>query len=80
MKKEHLRSAANQISITMLEELLAGQMLLPSRLRTINFLSFDKQDHERILLPHGRTVRKRQVRVKAIAAPGACRWQASGQA
>ncbi len=38
---------------------LREQMPLPSHLLTVNFLSFERQGNERILLPNRWTVRKR---------------------
>jgi hypothetical protein len=40
---------ANKTSISMLEALLAEQLLLPFRLRAINFLSGDRPGNQRIL-------------------------------
>ena len=50
---------AEKMTIAKFEARLAEQMVIPSDLLTINYLSFDKQGHERILFPYGWTVRKR---------------------
>lgn len=47
------------MTIAKFEERLAEQMVVPSDLLTVNYLSFEKQGHERILFPYGWTVRKR---------------------
>ncbi|BBU71490.1 hypothetical protein ICHIJ1_14090 [Fluviibacter phosphoraccumulans] len=50
---------AEKLSIAKFEARLAEQLVVPSNLLTINYLSFDKQGNERILFPYGWTVRKR---------------------
>ena len=47
------------MTIAKFEARLAEQMVIPSDLLTVNYLSFDKQGNERILFPYGWTVRKR---------------------
>ncbi len=48
-----------KLGISRFEEKLAEQMVVPARLLTINYLSFEKRGNERILFPYGWTVRKR---------------------
>lgn len=50
---------AEKLTIAKFEARLAEQMVVPSHLLTINYLSFDKQGNERILFPYGWTARKR---------------------
>jgi len=50
---------AEKMNIAKFEARLAEQMVIPSDLLTVNYLSFNKQGNERILFPYGWTVRKR---------------------
>lgn len=47
-----------KLGISKFEERLAEQMVVPSHLLTVNYLSFERQGNERILFPYGWTVRK----------------------
>ena len=47
-----------KLSVEKFEERLAEQMVVPTHLLTINYLSFRNKGHERIHFPYGWTARK----------------------